>query len=579
MPVSYTYIDTLLNPCGLNNPCLDVLIPDHHRYSTMLYQHQGDLIANVTPGSKFIGNKESDDAHQKHMSFFELALSKSIQLVLTPEYSCPHSVIPELLSKEIFPSEHHLWVIGCESIKPFELKAFVKQHSSEDTIILAEDSALNSNEDKILDPICYLFNTSEQNTGKLKRVLVFQFKTFPMGATSIEAENLLFGTRRFIIRNNEDSIYLATIICSESLEIDLSRELRQFADKPYLLLHPQMNSGARTNAFKSYRTNFYNACVEDSDKELICLNWSKGSTIAEKELGYSSSALYTKAKKINLEDGRIAKNDLLGLYFNWWNNARTSVLVFDQNEAIYQFENSKTSKRPLNVQNQGRFGPEMLNRFIWFEGQWQEKEIQNNELLESACKEINGDLKMFIEYNLSSIDKERLLSLSAGVISDKNWASPQSSLLFRMDNSEESSRLSLYQDPPMQDTKRIWLNRYASITTGFLKQGNFFPTDSHLQDLENKPSIQYLPPNFQYNIIAASGIPGCVVYAGDSDPSTIGELKANLLSSAKGDNNYRLRLMIVYQYLGQLCKDYETSGPDINGNGNDSPIAINKKRQ
>lgn len=579
MPVKYEYIDTLLDLYGLNNPYLDVLIPDHQRYSTMLYQHRGDLIANVSPGTKFIGNKHEADAHQKHISFFELALEKSIQLVLTPEYSCPHSVLLELLSKGIFPSERHLWVIGCESVKPGDLKAFIEKYSSEDTVVIAEDHALNSIEDKILDPICYLFNAKEQKTGKLKRILVFQFKTFPMGATGIEAENLLFGTRRFIIRNDEESIYLATIICSESLEIDLSRELRQFADKPYLLLHPQMNSGARTNAFKSYRTDFYNACVDDSDKELICLNWSNGSTIAEKELGYSSSALFTKAKKINLEDERIIKNDLFGLYFNWWSNARTSILVFDQNEAIYQFENSKTSKRPLNVQNQGRFGPEMLNRFIWLEGHWRDSTIQGDELLQKACDEINGDLAILTNSDLSSVDKERLLSLSAGVISDKNWIYPQASILFKMDNSEESSRLSLYQDPPTQGTKRTWLNRYASITTGFLKQVNFFPADSHLQDLGTDPSIQYLPPNFHYNLIASSGIPGCIVYVGDSDPSAIMELKANLLGSAKGDNNYRLRLMIVYQHLGQLCKDYETSGPDINGDGNGSPIAINKKRQ
>ncbi|QEM12375.1 hypothetical protein [Mucilaginibacter rubeus] len=578
MSIRYDYIDTILTANGLRNPKLDVLVPDHHRYSMMVYQHKGSLQAITTPQSKFIGNTDRDLAASKHSELFKLAIETEIQLLLTPEYSCPLTAIEALLQSDNFPSEGKLWVICCESIKPDELRIFKTNYTIDNTVVLAENNALVNTQDKILDPICYLFRTNSTLEGESKKVVLFQFKTFPMGATGVEAENLLFGTERFVFRNDEDSIYLATILCSESLEIDLSRDLRQFVDKPYLLLHPQMNGGARTDAFKSYRTDFYTTCMEDSDKELICLNWAKESKIAGKEIGYSNSAVYTKAKKINLEDNRIEVNDSYGMFYNCWNNARSSILVLDNDESIYHFENSKTSKRPLNVQNQGRYGPEMSNRFIWNDT-WVESVLGINGELTETCSEIKGDFNKLLDVELSSLNRERLLSLSTGLISGKDWFKPSASSLFNIDNSEQSFRLSVFQDPLTQAKKREWLIRYASLSTGYLKQDGIFPQDSHLIDLVNQPTINYSPATLHYNVTSASANPACIVYVGDADPAIINELKAYLLGSAPQDNSYRLRLMILYNHLGVLCKDYEKSGPDISGNTNGNPVAINKKRQ
>jgi len=578
MPIRYDYIDTILKSNGLCNPILDVLVPDHHRYSTMVYQHKGSLHAITNPGSKFIGNTDQALAETKHSELFKVALENETQLLLTPEYSCPFSALERLLQGEDFPSEGKLWVVGCESIQPEELRTIKLKYNANDTIVIAENNALKSAEDKILDPICYLFRTNATVGGGSKKVILFQFKTFPMGATGVEAENLLFGTQRFVFRNDEDSIYLATILCSESLEIDLSRDLRQFVDKPYLLLHPQMNGGARTDAFKSYRTDFYTTCMEDSDKELICLNWAKESKIAGKEIGYSNSAVYTKAKKINLEDIRIEVNDKHGMFYNCWSSARSSILVLDNHESIYYFENSKTSKRPLNVQNQGRYGPTMLKRFIWNDD-WLESVIGINDDLTNTCVTIGGNFDKLLDPELSSLNRERLLSLSTGVISGKDWYNPNASTLFNIDNSEKSFRLSVFQDPLTQATKKEWLIRYASLSTGYLNQDGIFPQDSHLGDLENQPVIDYSPHAFHYNVRSASATPACIVYLGDADPSMVNELKAYLLGSAPQDNSYRLRLMILYNHLGTLCKDYEKNGPDISGNANGNPVAINKKRQ
>jgi hypothetical protein len=77
MPDKYEYIDNILTANGLVNPRLNVLVPDHELYSTMIYQHQGNLVA-VTEGDKFIGNDDHAAAVAKHLAFFELRCSRQL---------------------------------------------------------------------------------------------------------------------------------------------------------------------------------------------------------------------------------------------------------------------------------------------------------------------------------------------------------------------------------------------------------------------------------------------------------------------------------------------------------------------
>lgn len=574
MPDKYEYIDTILTANGLVNPRLNVLVPNHELYSTMMYQHQGHLVV-VTEGDKFIGNDDHDAAVAKHLAFFKLVSQQAADLAMTPEYSCPSEVLDTCLASGIFPAKGKLWGIGCESLRPAQLRDFIAANHAADTFILAEEPAVESEQDKLLDPFVYLFLTNTA-AGAPVRVVLFQFKRFPMGATDVEALNLQFGTRRFVLRNNEDSIYLATILCSESLDIDLVRDLRQFVHKPYLLLHPQMNKGARTDAFKNYRTHFYNTSAEDAEKDMLCLNWAGGSQIAGTDIGYGNTAFYTKAKKVVIGDQRISSNDELGLFYNCWSNARASILVFSQQEAVYQFENSKTSKGDLPVQNQGRFGPQMLQRYIW-DAAWTAAPMAADATLVSTCAEIGGDFSRLMAPGLSSVNKERLLSLSVGEIPSPEWMNPSGSSLFTIGNNEESNRLLVFQDPLTRTVKMRWLNRYATLVN-YLGFEDLIPADSHLTDLAGGVTIHYAAPNLHYNVTGPSDMPACIVYAGDIDPALVRALKANLLGAVPKDNKYRVRLMVLYHHLGVLCKNYEALAPTAAGNNNENPIAFNKKR-
>jgi hypothetical protein len=109
MSPRYQYIDDILREHSLFNPQLKVLIADHLTYTTLLYQHRGDLIA-IDKGAKFIGNENRAEAIEKHKQFLNLAVKEAVDLAITPEYSCPLEVLDEFVAQNKFPEEGGLWM-------------------------------------------------------------------------------------------------------------------------------------------------------------------------------------------------------------------------------------------------------------------------------------------------------------------------------------------------------------------------------------------------------------------------------------------------------------------------------------
>ncbi|WP_342327658.1 hypothetical protein [Pedobacter sp. FW305-3-2-15-E-R2A2] len=579
MGVKYDFIDKILEQHQLVTPDLRVLRPDYEHYKAFVYQHSGEVVVNVT-GTPSVKNADAKLAAEKHLAFFEHATRETFDLLVTPEYSCPLSALQDFVKSAGFDQPGSLMVVGCESSTLNELENFRNDLNSDTLVVLMESEVFASKENKFVDPVAYVFVTKKAGQDQYIRVVLFQFKTYPMGATPVENEFMAFGTKRYILRNDEESIYLATIICSEGLEIDLERDLRQFIDKPYLLLHPQLNLSPRTANLKRYRTNFFNSCSEDTSVEIFCYNWAKGSTIDGNVLTYAHSAIYTKTRKILIDDQRINGNDKLGLYYNHWKNAKSSILIFDENEAVFCFSNSKVSKRRLNVQNQARYGPKMLERLVW-EDKWV---VVDNSLIQSLveyCREIDGDFEYFFNENMSFIDRERLLSITVGKISGKEWTSPDGNKFFEISDDEHSNRISLFQDPDTQISKTGLLNMYAAFSTKLMKTVDWIPENGFFQDLISDRKIHYSYPNYHYNVVGANGLPACIVYAGDIHPLKVGELRAMMLKSHPDDNTFPNRLLIVYNHKGDRAVDPEkvAPSPSYSTNNNDNPTAINKTKE
>src|SRR5690554_2387383 len=97
---------------------LEVLKRDTQRYSSFLYQHKGFFFADNTR----IGNDNQEESKAKFINLLTKAKEENISLVLSPEYSCPKSVIDEIIAQpELQPSKQKLWALGGESLNKEEL--------------------------------------------------------------------------------------------------------------------------------------------------------------------------------------------------------------------------------------------------------------------------------------------------------------------------------------------------------------------------------------------------------------------------------------------------------------------------
>ena len=96
---------------------LDILKRDTQRNNMLLFQH-GNFFANDTR----IGNEDQSIAHQKFVNVLNKAIQDNTALVLSPEYSCPKSVITHIIDNELLrPPSNKVWVLGGESLNKSEI--------------------------------------------------------------------------------------------------------------------------------------------------------------------------------------------------------------------------------------------------------------------------------------------------------------------------------------------------------------------------------------------------------------------------------------------------------------------------
>lgn len=452
--IKFVFLDTL----GLNiNFDLIALQRNSQRYSTLLYQHEGILSANRNK----VGNKNS--VIQQFQLFLSKAKEQNVDLVLTPEYSCPWELISSIISNtQDWPQEGKLWVFGCESIKIEEIKSFKSKHSVDNTIIYYDESVYASNK-SFLDPLIYLFQAKDNNHAKL--VIIVQFKTHHMGVWSggdLERNNLIQGKEIYIIRNSINSIYFMSLICSEAM--NLSNELNEqnkldidWEDKPFLIFNPQLNPDPSHADFISFRKFVF----QSNDKEIISLNWQVNSKIASEKMlknNFSRSGYYIKSNEIELiRENRIIENHKKGLYyFNNKKNRHTYLLSSDPH--CFLIENPPV--KILNAQQVQirRDGPEVIEAFSFND------QISSLICIKSVCDEhINylletGCVNMFLLNPTNCVlDKERLVCLSTGDVNGETkinwWNISNVGSIFMDENQETNGRLTVAQNTCLQSLK------------------------------------------------------------------------------------------------------------------------------
>lgn len=554
-------IDEFLNNNGLKMPNLEALVPDAKPYKSLLLQPCGE----IEVGNYFVRNTNRKLAHDKHTEFFNCAYSKNVQIAITPEYSCPMSVLESLLEGEIYPTEKNIWVIGSESINQQEfLELTIKCN---DIGWLYEEELFTCiEEDKFLDPVFYLFQTRCKLKNTLKRVVVVQFKTNPM-ADNFERDRLLEGQALYIIRNNEASINLVTIICSDALEFDINNHFN--IHLPYLLIHIQLNKEPFNPMFSNYRRNCY-LINKLCNKDIITLNWSRKTKLIGAELKFGGSALYTKASNVNLDDVRINENHRKGLYYAYLSTLYTNVFYLNYDEYIFMFENTKVSQCNASPQNQNSsVGPIMKTVLKWSNNSSWLEEYSVNDYFKDICDEADIDFFSLVNDKIEPINIERLVSLSIGYITESKQKEPKNMKYFKIDNdtNEVIKRLTVTQHPnsDINQFKIASLIKFSRLFNVILANKQNIP--SNIKDLKDNYEIKYLPTEYEtsyyFNVYSKDkNTPATVIFLGyksSSDANGVLDKICNSLSSSQSD----YRVVIWYEDATGLKSLYNSNKPKI----------------
>lgn len=568
--MGWTFINKVLSEKGLRQIPLEALIPDCNEYDVMLYQHHGTVSASADG----FCNEDQNEAAAKFSALFHLAAQERPQLLVTPEYSCPWSVIGEQIQKNRWPPAGKAWVVGCESIRPDELEDFRKSHDSVTWLV----SSFSRERDQVfLDAAC-IFMTATDAEGNELKVLAVQAKGHPMAdrCHSIEPDSLILGKERFILTNDPDSIHLAVFICSDALEQNIFRSLPHSEHFPYIVLHIQLNPDPRHLGFREYR-DFWG----DHDRhniEIICLNWAKGTEVLGDSIPFGGSAWYYKSSDVTANDGEVNDSHRLGAYYAENRKRYFHCHVLNYAEHVFQLRCCKVRQtRSLPPTHRKRTGPRAVAVYSWEPGSsvWQAGTADDG--FSDCCNMIGDDLAPLTDAGLSPVDKERLVCLSncAVNVSKANpWPHVRSLPSFEMTADEVCQRVTFCHDPDEGSCERRkrWLHGFGVLKNEIMSGAEEFP--AHLRQLQADGRLQYpVPPTcLSFNVADSRGeFPAVFVYLGE-----VSERCAREKMSDLGDilGEARRSLVVWFRQNGQLRHVCPSGLADLDANLRESPKSI-----
>ena len=188
----------------------------------------------------------------------KLAKSENVDIFITPEYAVPFSIIDEIATDttdELRPSKRKIWCLCCEGIELSKFKKAIDRWE-ELGIRVLKDVLNNIITSNFVDTLIYIFKL-ENNT----LCFVPQLKTIPMSDKNLECEARGMTCGETIYRIGKGKVnQLCTIICADALnyrDICLNT-IFETGNENIIMLHPQLNSKPRYDAFSNLRHTLYN---------------------------------------------------------------------------------------------------------------------------------------------------------------------------------------------------------------------------------------------------------------------------------------------------------------------------------
>jgi hypothetical protein len=548
---------------------LSILNRDTQRKNFLLYQHEGEFLIDDFRA----GNVSQIDVTNQFDVLFQVVQEKNPDLFVTPEYSCPWAAIQNLIDKQIWPQHRKLWAIGCESISKNSLRELNWQN--ENVFVHFEQSVLQE-ANAYLDPLIYMFRGLHENREKL--ILIIQFKTHHMsawGGADIERNNFIQGNTIYVLRNQVETTYLFSLICSEAMSFrdrftdDHKRQLG-WHDNSFLILNPQLNPDPLHAEFTSFRK-----FISDTERKgLLSLNWNNNSMYQGRLLmknKTSRSGFYLRTNEIDYTDRRVRHNHNLGLYYCHFVLNKHAFIINGKSNLLLV---SCTAINIINaVPQQARHdGPEIREVLNWNPEKTafiQMATVSDNHV--AHLTSIGCTNAFLINDATSILEKEKIVSLTTGKIKKNvaNWWG--TNYLFTFSSSEATEpnrRITFIEDDIAENTtlRNEYVSAVQELDNHILPNKLLYPDSlSHLK--RDELIIAYAAgasnDNFRFNITTTNGERriATLCFLGYADDTHVGRT-FDLIQDIFDNNDNNRRCVVIFYRRGAVitCKSDPDAG-------------------
>lgn len=493
---------------------LAILRRNTQRHSILLYQHEGVLHAD----NARIGNRNNVDSELG--LFFEKSRFTACDLALTPEYSCPLTVIEDILSHPFkWPVAEKLWAIGCESMTKQQLTTLQATYNADNVFVFYDTSVLNSNLNYV-DPLIYLFMGT--HNGQRKLIVLLQFKTMHMGIWGggiVERNNLILGNEIYILRNSHNSVHFLSLICSEAMnfqnELDQAKQIAiDWEDRPYLIYNPQLNPDPAHSNFSAFRKFVF----QNTKKEIISLNWNNRTIYNNHPFlafNTSRSGFYIQSDEINLSEQRIKHNHKHGMYYYYYGIKKHAFLLNSSPTVFYVATPSVDVVNALPQQIR-REGPELLETCD-FNVARDAIEVLPNGITDQHVdylRDVGCSCNFLITQQNCILEKEKLVCLTAGKIEKElgsSWSQIPNIFSIKInDDSEINRRITFTEDtyPESLTQRSNYIDTIAELINVVLPDNTLYPdsiADLKTEDLAIGYNADSRDDNYKFNILTTAG--------------------------------------------------------------------------
>ncbi len=536
---------------------LSILRRNTQRHSILLYQHEGALHAD----NARIGNQNNVDVELG--LFFEKSRSTACDLALTPEYSCPLSVIEDIINHPgKWPVAEKLWAVGCESMTKQQLTTLQASYNAGNIFVHFDTNILNSNLNYV-DPLIYLFRGS--HNGQEKLIVLLQFKTQHMSVWSaaVERDNLIQGNEIYILRNPLYSIYFFSLICSEAMNFqnDLTQAKQatiDWIDRPYLIYNPQLNPDPAHSNFSAFRKFVFRF----TKKEIISLNWNNKTTYNNHPfLGFntSRSGFYIQSDEIDLTEQRIKHNHKHGLYYFYFGLKKHAFLL-NSSPTIFHIAIPSVDIVNAMPQQIRREGPELIETCD-FNAARNTLEILVNGISDLHVAYLTGvgcTCNFLITHQNCILEKEKLVCLTSGKIDKElgsTWSSIPNIFSIRINEDLEVNRRITFSEDTYPDSLTLrsnYIDTIAELNNSVLPDKAVYPdsiADLKTDDLVIGYNAESRNDNYKFNILTAAGQKriATICFMGTMPDGVIEKTFDFLQAMFDKDNNYKRRVVVFYR--------------------------------